>query len=145
MRKDGQNYVFLSFALTGWLKERAQGKTILTFIRCVHSTPFAHNVCLANKHSPLPGSVVWAVSCCCPAPPGEAVLAEPCHRACLRPGVLCLHGGVSCVHPLLWEAGARPQGWGGMGTDPSSDGFTAQEQAPIWVFNRIDHLWPCHL
>lgn len=75
------------------------------------------------------------------------VLLLPCSpgRGCVGRALSpCLPQTWSAV-PARWEAGARPQGWGGMGTDPSSDGFTAQEQAPIWVFNRTDHLWPCHL
>lgn len=54
VRKDCQNDVFLSFALTWWWRERAQEKTVLTFIRCVHSAPFAHHCPSGQQLFPAP-------------------------------------------------------------------------------------------
>lgn len=105
------------------------------------------SVCLASNSFPTPASVVWVVSCCCPAPPrggrvGRAL--SPCLPQ--RPGVLCLGRGVSLrplsLAPVLWEASATPKGWGGDGNGYCSrDSFMAQGETLIWVFNRTDYLY----
>lgn len=82
----------------------------------------------------------------CPAaallPQGEAVLAESCH--CASVGVSL---GALEPHPSVVGSWWQPQDVGrGCGNRYcSSDGFMARGEAPIWVFNRIDHVWPCHL